>query len=228
MKRSSISIHHFSGRQAWLALFISMTAWLGLAQAENTADPRELLESSSRLMVAQLNANQDEIRRNPQVVNQLVEEYILPHIDFISASKWVLGKHWRRASQEQKLDFVRQFRTLLLHFYSSGLAEYLSNNTIDVEMFEFLPLRTPLGDKRATVHMKVHTPGGKVVPVKYSMHLSRDGWKVYDVAVEGISLATTYRNSFATVISQQGIDGLIASLAEKNQRLLAGQRIQVN
>lgn len=224
MTRRNTALHHGT---AWLVL-LGLTVWLNLARAGDTADPRSVLVSSSQLMVTQLNNHQQEIRSNPQRVNELVEEYLLPNVDFIAASKWVLGKHWRNASREQKLEFVRQFRSLLLHFYSAGLAEYLTTHTINAEMFEFLPLRAQANANRATVHMKLHTPGGKVVPVRYNMHLTRNGWKVYDIAVEGISLATTYRNSFASVINQHGIDGLIANLAEKNERLLAGQHVQVN
>ena len=214
-------------RLAWL-LVCALLLVLGPARAGDQPDPRSVLVTSSRTMIEQLNRQQAAIQANPQLVNQLVEEYLLPHVDFVAASKWVLGKHWRRASREQKLEFIRQFRSLLLRFYSTGLAEYLSSHTVDPAMFEFLPLRAKPGATRATVSMKVHTPSGKIVPVKYSMHMTRDGWKVYDVSVEGVSLATTYRTSFSGIIRQRGIDGLIADLAEKNARLLAGNPVSVN
>lgn len=221
------NFHLLLQKSIFLAIVLGFILFAVAVRAESP-DPKQILEVSTHQMVTQLNARREEIKTNPKVVNQLAEQYLLPHIDFIAASKWVLGKHWRRANREQKLEFVRQFRSLLLRFYSSGLAEYLNKNTITESMFEFQPLRMNPGAKRATVHLKVHSPGGKTVPVKYEMHLTRNGWKVYDVSVEGISLAITYRNSFSSVIHQSGIDGLIANLAKKNSKLQDNQKITIN
>lgn len=215
-------------RLAWLLLCGLLLALQPARAEQNQPDPRSVLITSSRHVIEQLNARQAEIRANPEVVNRLVEEYLLPHVDFVAASRWVLGKHWRRASREQKLEFIRQFRNLLLRFYSSGLAEYMKSHQIDPAMFEFLPLRAQPDAKRVTVSMKVHTPGGKIVPVKYRMHLTRNGWKIYDISVEGVSLATTYRTSFSGIIRQHGLDGLIADLTEKNARLMAGNPVGIN
>jgi phospholipid transport system substrate-binding protein len=203
--------------QVWLLLLAS--AWLiSPVQAEPTP-PDTVLETASRQMIAAINANQEKIKTDPSVVNGLVEDILMPHVDFIASSKWVLGKHWRRASKEQKLEFIRQFRSLLLRFYSAALAEYLTTNTVSHDMFVFLPLRGDTSTKRVTVHSEIHAPSGSIIPVKYSMHLTKRGWKVYDVSIEGVSMVTTYRTSFASEIKQKGLEGLIASLAERNNKL---------
>jgi len=149
----------------------------------------------------------------------LVEEILMPHIDFIAASQWVLGKYLRSASKEQKLEFIRQFRTLLLRCYSTALSEYLTTNTVAEDMFVFLPLRGDTATKQVTVNSEIHAPSGSIIPVKYSMHLTNKGWKVYDVSIEGVSMVTTYRTSFAAEIRQKGLDGLIASLTAQNDKL---------
>jgi phospholipid transport system substrate-binding protein len=141
---------------------------------------------------------------------------LIPHIDFISASKWVLGKHWRRADKQQKLRFIREFRTLLVRFYSSALADFLKTNQVQKDMIRFLPYRGESSDD-VTIRSEVHAPDGKTIPVNYYLHQTRKGWKVYDVSVEGISMITTYRTSFANEIKLKGVDGLIESLAEKNR-----------
>ena len=202
----------------WLLVLVS-SLLIAPVQAEPTA-PNTVLETASRQMITAINANHEKIMTDPGVVNGLVEEILMPHIDFISSSKWVLGKHWRRASKEQKLEFIRQFRSLLLRFYSTALAEYLTNNTVSEDMFVFLPLRADNNSKQVTVHSEIHAPSGSIIPVKYNMHLTRKGWKVYDVSIEGVSMVTTYRTSFAAEIKQKGLDGLIASLAERNDRLV--------
>jgi phospholipid transport system substrate-binding protein len=201
----------------WLLLFAA-SLLIAPVQAEPTA-PNTVLDMATREMISAINANQEKIKTDPSVVNGLVEDILMPHIDFIASSKWVLGKHWRRASKEQKLEFIRQFRALLLRFYSVALAEYLTTNTVSEDMFVFLPLRGDTNTKRVTVHSEIHAPSGSIIPVKYSMHLTKKGWKVYDVSIEGVSMVTTYRTSFASEIKQKGLDGLIASLAERNTKL---------
>lgn len=201
----------------WLFV-IATSLLLAPVQAEPTS-PNTVLETATRQMITAINANHEKIKADPSVVNDLVEEILMPHIDFISSSKWVLGKHWRRATKEQKLEFIRQFRSLLLRFYSAALAEYLTTNTVSEDMFVFLPLRADANSKQVTVHSEIHPPSGTIIPIKYSMHLTKKGWKVYDVSIEGVSMVTTYRTSFATEIKQKGLDGLIASLAERNDKL---------
>ncbi|HEB66607.1 MAG TPA: ABC transporter substrate-binding protein, partial [Gammaproteobacteria bacterium] len=108
------------------------------AQAAEPA-PDAILKEAMREMVQQLNARRDAIARNPAIVQELAERILLPHVDFVAASRQVLGRHWRRASREQKLAFMREFRTLLLRFYSTALAKYLQDNTLDPAMFVFAP-----------------------------------------------------------------------------------------
>lgn len=201
----------------WLLLFAA-SMLIAPVQAEPTA-PNTVLDMATREMISAINANQEKIKTDPSVVNGLVEDILMPHIDFIASSKWVLGKHWRRASKDQKLEFIRQFRALLLRFYSVALAEYLTTNTVSEDMFVFLPLRGDTNPKRVTVHSEIHAPSGNIIPIKYNMHLTKKGWKVYDVSIEGVSMITTYRTSFASEIKQKGLDGLIASLAERNNKL---------
>ena len=204
-------------RQLWL-LILGSTLLLSPLQAEPTA-PNMLLETASREMINAINANHEKIKTDPTIVNGLVEDILMPHIDFIAASQWVLGKYWRSANKEQKLEFIRQFRTLLLRFYSTALSEYLTTNTVAEDMFVFLPLRGDTATKQVTVNSEIHAPSGSIIPVKYSMHLTNKGWKVYDVSIEGVSMVTTYRTSFAAEIRQKGLDGLIASLTAQNDKL---------
>jgi phospholipid transport system substrate-binding protein len=150
----------------------------------------------------------------------MVEELLLPHIDLITASRWVLGKHWRRATKEQKIQFIKHFRGMLLRFYSTALADYLNKNTVDENLITFQPVRAETGSDDVTVRSEVHPPNGQPIPVNYQMHLTRKGWKVYDVSVEGISVVTTYRNSFNEEIRRNGLDQLIARLANKDNDLV--------
>ena len=81
-----------------------------------------------------LNSNRDKIKHDPKLTEQIIEKILLPQVDFITASKWVLGQYWDSASTPQKLEFIRTFRTLLLRFYSSALSEYLNTHDEKLDM----------------------------------------------------------------------------------------------
>lgn len=145
-------------------------------------------------------------------ISALAEEKILPHFDFERMSRMVLGKNWSRASKEQQQQFISEFRSLLIRTYASALAKY-RNQTI-----EYKPMRAQPGDTDVTVRTQIVQPGGQPLPIDYSLVKRDDGWKVYDVVIEGVSLVTNYRGQFATEVRQSGMDGLIQRLAEKNKQ----------
>ena len=206
---------------AWL-ISIIMLVGAGTSNAATT-QPDDILKQVARKMISELNNRRVDLKGDPVKVQGLVEEILLPSVDVINSSKLVLGKYWRRASKEQKIGFIKEFRTLLLRFYSSALAEYLNNNNepLDINMINFHPVHLAEGREDITVRSTVKPKKGEPVPVNYHMHLTRKGWKVYDVSVEGVSVITTYKTSFASEIRQQGLDSLIASLSERNAKLLA-------
>ncbi|MDZ7803350.1 ABC transporter substrate-binding protein [Thiohalophilus sp.] len=209
---------------AWIGTLLVMLLLVSgrpAVAADNDPDQaRQQLEQVAREMIQATNQRREEIKQNPKVVEELVEELLLPHIDLITASRWVLGKHWRRASKEQKISFMKHFRGMLLRFYSTALADYLDENTVDENLIRFQPVRAEAGSEDITVRSHVHPPNGQPVPVNYHMHMTRKGWKVYDVSVEGVSLITTYRNSFNDEIRRNGLDQLIARLASEDEDLV--------
>jgi len=125
-------------------------------------------------------------------------------------SKWVLGRYWRQASVSQQDGFSKQFELLLVRTYSNALAEF-QDETVD-----FLPI-LDRSDTKVAVRSTINRSVGPAVPITYRMHKVGDSWKVYDVAIEGVSLVINYRSSFAQEIKRNGIDGLIQRLAKKNQ-----------
>jgi phospholipid transport system substrate-binding protein len=206
----------------WI-ICVLLLATAHISHAEPTIPPDELLKSVADKMISELNAKRVDLKGNPAKVQALVEQELLPSVDVITGSRLVLGRYWRSASKAQKIGFIKEFRTLLLRFYSSALAEYLNNNSepLDRAMIEFLPVHLEPGREDITVRSIIKPKKGEPVPVNYHMHITHKGWKVYDVSVEGVSVITTYKTSFANEIRQQGLDSLIASLAERNAKLIA-------
>jgi len=206
------------------ALLLSLLLGLQqLALANTMESPKVLLEKVASKMIDALNDNRDKIKGNPQLTEELIEKILLPDIDFITASKYVLGPSWNTATKEQKIAFIKTFRTLLLRFYSSALSEYL--NTHDEKLDKSLmTFQDPgkIDGNQVTLRSDVKPKTGKPVPIIYQMIKTNRGWKVFDVSVEGISVITTYKTSFASEIQAKGLDALIESLKERNAKLLAG------
>jgi phospholipid transport system substrate-binding protein len=140
----------------------------------------------------------------------LVEQKVLPHFDFHRMTALALGANWRQATPEQQQRLVGEFRALLVRTYSTALAAY-RDQTIDVR-----PPRARPDAAEVVVRSEVKQSGAAPVTIDYSMAKGAAGWKVYDVAVGGASLVSTYRDSFATEVRDGGIDGLIRSIAAKN------------
>ena len=190
-------------------LLLLVFLFIPTGRAEPQRHPQELVETVTNQVLTTIRG----LNVEPTVTaTDTVVELILPHLDFIAMSKLVLGKHWRRADTQQRDEFVQQFRDLLVRTYKTSLMKYSD------ERIHFLPFRpTDQPEKLAIVRSEIIRGSGPVIPMNYSLRFKpQDGWKVYDIGIEGISLVTNYRSSFAREISQRGIDQLIESLRRKN------------
>ena len=205
----------------WLMGFITIALISGLLNTASAADdPKTLLKAVSVKMITALNNHRTQIKADPSITQKLIEENLLPHIDFISGSKAVLGNHWDSANIEQKKAFIRAFRDLLLNFYSSALTEYLNTHDgdLNVNLMEFIDPGT-ITTEQITVRSMVKSTSGKVVPINYEMNKTRKGWKIFDVSVQGVSVITTYKSSYAADIEQKGLDELIKTINSHNKKL---------
>ncbi len=146
----------------------------------------------------------------------LVEARILPHFDFTRMTRLALGKYWRQATPEQQRTLEKEFRTLLVRSYTSAISPETYSKYKGYSV-AYLPLHMQPGDAEVTVRTRISRPDAQPIPVDYDLAKAQDGWKVYDVAVDGVSLVINYRNSFAVIVRDHGIDGLIRVLVEKNR-----------
>ena len=141
----------------------------------------------------------------------LAEKKILPHLDFMEATRFVMGRSWARASPEQRQRLVAEFRRLLVRTYANAFHGYGG------QAMEVLPVRMHPQDTEVTVRNRYLRPGAPPVMVDYAMHKTPEGWKIFDVAVEGISLLMVYRAEFSEQLRRAGVDDLIQGLEEKNK-----------
>lgn len=190
------------------SIAVGVAALLALDAAGATA-PDALVKSVSAEVIAVL--KQDQAAGRPTDVAQLVEKKILPLFDFERMTSMALARNWRGASPAQQSALVGEFTTLLVRTYSVSLSTYRD------EVIDYKPLRGGAGEGQALVRSSVKRTGTEPLTIDYEMAEGPAGWKVYDVKVAGVSLVMTYRESFAAVIRDAGIDGLIKTLSEKNQ-----------
>ena len=164
-------------------------------------------------IVARIEAERSMLEADPEKILDLVDELVLSDFDFVRMSKWVLGKtHWNAADQTQRQEFINQFKILLIRTYSNALLEYSG------QQINFLPTEQGPRPNLAIVKTEFVLEGGRTLPIDYRMYSKDDQWKIIDVSVDGVSLVSTYRGSFASEISKHGLDMLISKLSERNAR----------
>jgi len=197
--------------KTYLQLLLSLVISLGVSSAF-AADigPDELIKQTSEKVLSALDLNKEKYESQPEELFKLVNDIILPHLDFRAMSKLALGKNWRKANDDQQLRFTDAFKSMLIRTYSKSLTEYAGQE------IKFLPYRPPAEGKRTTkVKTVINQGAGPDIPIIYSLRIKNDIWKVYDIKIDGISLVTNYRNSFASDIRKVGIEGLIDKLQTK-------------
>ena len=196
-----------------LVLFIatiSLQFFLAAGARAQDLKPDELVKKVTDDVLAAVKSDKQLAAGDKQKALKLAEEKILPHVDFDEATRLAVGRSWRQASPEQKKKLVDAFRTMLVRTYSNAITAYQG------QTMKVMPLHMKADDTDVTVHNQYIRPGGKPVQLDYQMHKTQSGWKIYDIVVEGVSLVLTYRSEFDALVKQQGIDGLIKRMAEKN------------
>lgn len=141
----------------------------------------------------------------------LVDEKILPYVNFEKMTQLAVGRGWRQATPEQKQALSREFRTLLVRTYSGAMSQVRDHQ------IKMLPFR-PGSQDDVVVRTQVVAPRGDPIQLDYRLEKTDAGWKIYDVNVLGVWLVENYKNSFASEINQGGIDGLIKSLSQRNKQ----------
>lgn len=184
-----------------------------LAQSSGMA-PDALAKKVTEEVLAVVRADKDIRSGNAKKIYDLVETKVLPHFNFTHMTRLAVGAQWRQATSAQQQNLTNEFRSLLVHTYTSAFTQYKD------QVVEYKPLKLQPGDTDVVVRSLIRQKGGAdPVDINYSMEKTDASWKVYDVAIAGVSLVQNYRSTFASEIQKSGIDGLIATLANKNRTL---------
>ena len=193
-----------------IATVLLLLSTINCANADEQAV--DVVKKTTSSVLDRVRNEKDELRTDAAKMYSLVSELVFPRFDFEIMSRIVLGGHWGEAQEELKAQFVLQYRKLLVRTYASALLEFSDQKIA-------YPDNVDTGNENtAVVRQDISGSGGTILPVIYRLHNKAGAgkWLVFDVSVDGVSLVKTYRASFATIIKQDGLEGLIRSLESKN------------
>jgi phospholipid transport system substrate-binding protein len=196
--------------RAWLTAAILGLSF-SLAHAQAAKAPDVLIKEVSTDVLNALRADKSIKQGDVQKVILLVDQKVMPHVDFQRMTSASVGRYWREATPEQQKQLQEQYKILLVRTYSGALAQ-VQDQTVELK-----PMRTNPDDKEVVVRTEVKGRGDPI-QLDYRLEQTPDGWKIYDVNVLGVWLVQSYRSSFAQEIGANGVDGLIKKLTERNSR----------
>jgi phospholipid transport system substrate-binding protein len=201
-----------STRRLLVSLSVSAVALLagGGAEAQGKT-PDTLIKEVSTDVLNAVKADKSIQSGDIKKVIALVDQKVLPYVDFERMTASAVGRYWRQATPDQQKRLEDEFKLLLVRTYSGALAQVTQEQVVELK-----PMRSSPGDSEVVVRTEIRGKGDPI-QLDYRLEKAGDSWKIYDVNVLGVWLVENYRNSFAQEIGANGIDGLIAKLAERNK-----------
>ncbi|WP_439518270.1 MlaC/ttg2D family ABC transporter substrate-binding protein [Hydrogenophaga sp.] len=197
-------------RRSWLAALMMSAAAVSLPALANDEAPDALVKRVSAEVLAAIKADPAIQAGDVNRIMGLVDTKIMPNVNFTRMTASAVGRYWRQATPEQQKQLQDEFKTLLVRTYSGALGE-VKDQTVT-----YRPMRSKPEDTEVVVRSEVRGKGDPI-QLDYRMEKTPSGWKIYDLNVLGVWLVETYRTQFAQEIGAKGIDGLIASLVQRNK-----------
>ena len=194
-------IMEFCVNRLLISLALTLVSLGAYAQSPNAVIEEAVTEISS-----QLNGRKEELASDTQALYALIDEILLPRFDRRYAAQLVLGKHWRTASDEQRVEFIDAFYNSLLRKYADGVLEF------DEDKISVLPFRGDETKSRTVVRTEVRLDDGTKVPVNYGLVKRESGWLMFDVIIEGISYVRNFRVELNSEIQAGSLDAVIERL----------------
>jgi phospholipid transport system substrate-binding protein len=197
---------------------LAAAAWAADAPKVDATGPAQLISSVADAMLKALDTNRAEYRKDPSKIDQLVDAVMLPHFDTQYAARLVLGRHWTSASADQRQRFIDAFYHSMLRNYGNALVDFTP------ERLRVLPYQGKADAPNATVRTQVRKDDGTSVAVNYSLRRTNEGWKVWDVVIEGVSYVKSFRDDFGSEIERSGLDVVIQRLESQTAAKAAGKK----
>lgn len=190
------------------AYFISLLfCFITSAALAQDPAPLAILKQTSAQMLSALKQNKASLKTDPKVIYHIVNTVLLPHIDLDTMSRSVVGRNaWVSATPAQREEFKELFTHQVTKTYSAALSSYRD------EQVKFFPIRGGITGNRIQIQSEIMRSNGQKIPVSYRLVDLNGNWKVYDFSVEGVSIVSSYRSQFASVLSEKGLPGLLTEM----------------
>jgi phospholipid transport system substrate-binding protein len=188
------------------------------AQTPATTAPDQLVRQLSNEVLDAIRADKALASGDVNRVQKLVDEKVLPYVNFEKMTQLAVGRGWRQANPEQRAALTREFRTLLVRTYAGALSQ------VNDHKVELRPFRAQPGDTDVLVRTNIVASRGDPIQLDYRLEKTDAGWKIYDVNILGVWLVENYKTQFASEINANGVDGLIKTLTERNKQLQQGKK----
>jgi phospholipid transport system substrate-binding protein len=202
----------------WFVFVVASFVLLCSVQAATPETPDDLVKRVS-VEVLELAKKDAEVKKgNMQRIFRLVEEKVMPYVDFEKTTSIAVGKYWRQATLAQREELTKQFHDLLFYTYASAISKVEAGHKLEFQKRRINPDAT-----EAVVNSRITQPKNpEPITLSYRLEKKANGWRIYDIAVMGAWLSETYKTTFTHEIGRSGIDGLIKMLKEKNASLARG------
>lgn len=178
------------------------------------SDPASIVRQAAGNILQIMETRREEFNADPTLLREVVRQDLLPLIDLRHSARLILGKTARTISPQQLDAFSEAMSTVLINRYADGLLEFRSD-----EQLEVMPMKGNNTDKLSRVRTRVKLEKGGYAPVDYAFHRTPEGWKAFDVTVEGISYVITFRNQIVPRVEADGIDKVTADILAGNVQL---------
>ena len=180
-------------------------------------DPYKLLQDVATKTFDTIKSEQPKIQANPEVLKEIVEKDLLPYVDYKFAAAKVLGKYFKSTPREKIPVFFEEFRKYLISTYAVALAQYEDQEVL------FEPAKDFKGKKEVTVRAVIQDDARPDIKIAFKVRKNSKTkeWKAYDMVAEGISLLSSKRSEFESILRKDGIDKVIEILQSKNQETIS-------
>ena len=196
------------------ALFLLLFNSPASGNVADERDPVSIIKEASSHILESLDSRRAEFTENPELLRNVVRDDLLPLIDLDYSARLILGRSGKGASAEQLSAFSDAMSGVLINRYAKGMLEFRSS-----EQLEVLPMKGNNTEKLTRVRTRLKLNSGKFAPVDYAFHMTDQGWKAFDVTVEGISYVITFRNQISPRVQAEGIDKVTADIIAGNVNL---------
>lgn len=194
----------------WLAATALGIGLLTQSAIAQDVPANEFVEKFSNEVLAEIKARKQELIADPKKLDALIDEKVMPNVNFRRMTQLVVGRPWREATPEQREQITKEFRTLLVKTYSGALSQ-VGDQQLQVDR-----LRARPEDTDVIVNSRVIQKGAPPVDLAYRVEKKDGKWLIYDLSVLGLWLVDSYKTQFGPVLSNSGVDGLIKTLQAKN------------